>query len=346
MKNKIIENDILDIINNVPGDFFSNKTILISGASGFLASYITFYFLYLNSINKDQKTKIIGLVRNIKKAKLKFSRNLNDNYFHLIEHDVNNFFNYDDEIHFIFHAASQASPKYYKTDPVGTLLPNTLGTINLLNLAKIKKPECFLFFSSGEIYGNSSTKYIKENDYGVIDPLDIRSCYGLSKKMGENICLSYFTQNNINVKIVRPFHIYGPGMSLDDGRVQADFVSDILSKNNLTLKSDGSTSRTFCYVKDAILSFLKIVISGEYIQPYNVGNPNEIYTIKELANLLVENCCQHKAQIIFDKPSDNYLKSSFSFHAPSINKIKSLGWLPTTNIIEGFNRTIQSYGTN
>jgi len=343
MKNKIIENDILDIINKIPGDYFSNKTILISGASGFLASYITYYFLYLNSINKDQKTKIIGLVRNIKKAKLKFSQNLTDNYFHLIEHDINNFFNYDDEIHFIFHAASQASPKYYKTDPVGTLLPNTLGTINLLNLAKIKKPECFLFFSSGEIYGNNFSKYINENDYGVIDPLNIRSCYGLSKKMGENICLSYFIQNNINVKIVRPFHIYGPGMSLDDGRVQADFINKILKKENLEITSDGKAVRSFCYIKDAVIAFLLISLKGENTLPYNVGNTNEIYDIKTLASTLIENCCDYQARIIFKASSSEYLKSSLSIHAPSTFRMEALGWQPKTNIVSGFKRTINSY---
>ena len=343
MKNKIIINDVIDIIDQIPGSEFSNKTILISGASGFLASYITNYFLHLNSIKKSQNTKIIGLVRNIKKAKLKFSQNLNDNLFHLIEHDVNDYFDYKGEIHFIFHAASQASPKYYKIDPVGTLMPNTLGTINLLKLATIKKPECFLFFSSGEVYGDSLKKYIKEGDYGVIDPLNVRSCYGLSKKMGENICLSYHIQKGVNVKIVRPFHIYGHGMDLDDGRVQADFISNITSKNDLIIKSDGNASRSFCYVKDAALAFLKIVLEGKFIEPYNVGNPKETYTIKNFAKVLVENCCDYSAKIIFDKTPNNYLKSTFSFHAPEINKIKSIGWIPTTNIVEGFNRTIKSY---
>ncbi|MDA7765530.1 NAD-dependent epimerase/dehydratase family protein [Flavobacteriaceae bacterium] len=343
MKNKIIEDDILDITNEIPGDHFSNKTVLISGASGFLASYITYYFLYLNKINKDQNTKVIGLVRNIKKANLKFNQNLNDKNFHLIEHDVNNFFEYQDEIHFIFHAASQASPKYYKTDPIGTLLPNTQGTINLLNLACKKKTECFLFFSSGEIYGNSSSKHIKENNYGVIDPLDIRSCYGLSKKMGENICLSYHNQKNANIKIVRPFHIYGPGMPIDDGRVQADFINKIIKKENLEITSDGKAVRSFCYIKDAIIAFLLISLKGENVLPYNVGNKNEIYDIKTLASTLIENCCDYQAKIIFKDSSRNYLKSSLTIHAPNTSRMEALGWQAKTNIVLGFKRTINSY---
>ena len=340
--NKIIKEDIIEIISEIPGDKFLNKTVLITGANGFLASYLTFYFLFLNK-RKKQKTKIIAIVRDLKKAKIKFKDFLDNDFFELTQHDVNNYFNYKGSINFIFHAASQASPKYYKIDPIGTTKPNILGTYNLLNLSVKKTPECFLFFSSGEVYGNTESISINETDYGVIDPISVRSCYGESKKMAENICVGYNVQKDINIKIVRPFHIYGPGMELNDGRVQADFIKNILKKENLKITSDGKAVRSFCYIKDATKAFLLIALNGKCAYPYNVGNPSEIYDVESLAHFLTKNCCDYDAKVIFENGSDNYLKSSFSLHAPEISRIKKIGWEPQTNIKEGFSKSIKSY---
>ena len=150
----------------------------------------------------------------------------------------------DEPIHFIVHAASQASPKYYGTDPVGTLSANVLGTYHLLNLAATHRVEAFLFFSSGEVYGQVAPERIpiRETDYGYLDPTDVRSCYGESKRMGETMCVAWAHQFGVPAKIVRPFHTYGPGMRLDDGRVFADFVADIVHDRDIVLKSDGARS--------------------------------------------------------------------------------------------------------
>ena len=343
-ENQIIEEDIIEICKEIPGKRFQNKTILISGASGFLASYLVKYFLYLNSLNSNQQTKVIGLVRNIEKAKNRFKAYLKDPMFELFNHDVNKKFDIKDSINFIIHAASQASPKYYKDDPVGTLKPNVLGTINLLDLSLNKNLDAFLYFSSSEVYGNNNSISIGENQYGILDPINIRSCYSEAKRMGENICISYGSQFGVNVKIVRPFHIYGPGMSLDDGRVYADFTKNLLDEADLIINSDGKAVRSFCYLKDATIGFLKVMLNGKKGHPYNIGNPNESYSIKELADILSKDSSGSSPNVIINQPySKSYIKSSVSIHAPNIDRVEKIGWSPKTDVRTGFKRTVKSY---
>ncbi|MCX8480888.1 MAG: NAD-dependent epimerase/dehydratase family protein, partial [Sediminibacterium sp.] len=252
-----------------------------------------------------------------------------------------------DKIDFIIHAASQASPKYYGIDPVGTLKANVVGTINLLELARKKKIESFLYFSSGEVYGilTEDKIPINENSYGYVNPCDVRSCYAEGKRMGENICVSYFHQYKIPIKIVRPFHTYGPGMQLDDGRVYADFVRNILQNEPIQLQSDGSAKRAFCYLTDATIGFIKILLDGINGEAYNVGNPNEEKSILELAKILVNLPQNNNTQIKYlsTKNDNNYMKSPIQRNSPKIDKINILGWFPKISVEEGFSRTIKSF---
>lgn len=342
--NKIILEDMLGINDQIERLYFQNKTILISGASGFLPAYIVDFLMYLNSNYNNQQTKIICLVRNMPKALKRFESYIDSPLIEVISHDINIPFDYEFDVDIIIHAASQASPKYYNSDPVGTLLPNVIGTNNLLNLGLIKKISAFLFFSSGEVYGQNVKDSFNENDYGVVDPLSVRSCYAESKRMGENLCVSYAHQYNMNIKIVRPFHTYGPKMNLDDGRVFADFVSDIIKNKNLIIKSDGKTERCFCYLKDAVVGFLKVLIQGETGNAYNIGNPYEIYSVADLAKKILESQEQNELKLVFQEHENkNYLKSPYLKMIPNIDKVFKLGWKPTTTVSEGFSRTIKSY---
>lgn len=343
--NTIIKEDISAIINRFKDwESFRNKTVLISGANGFLPAYLVETFL---SLDKSFNTKVIALVRSKQKAEKRFSHWLSNPNLLIIEHDVCNEFSYPDNIDFIIHAASQASPKYYGTDPVGTLNANVLGTINLMKLAKEKNIESFLYFSSGEVYGQVKAEDIpiKEDTFGYLNCANVRACYGESKRMGENICVSYFHQFGVKAKIVRPFHTYGPGMALDDGRVFADFVANIVNKQNIILNSDGSAIRPFCYLTDATLGFLTVLIKGENGQPYNIGNPNEEYSILDLANTLVNLYPELKLKVIMNNKSDNnaYLKSPIQRNSPNIDKVEKLNWSPVIGVKEGFKRTIESF---
>ena len=343
----IIKEDISFIINNFNSwEKLRGKTILISGANGFLPAYMVEVLFALNNLNPSYKIKVVCLVRNQVKAKERFKHLLDNPLMEIIEHDVCFEFKYTSKIDFIVHAASQASPKFYKTDPVGTLNANVFGTSNLIKLAQEHKVESFLYFSSGEVYGEveESKIPIKEDTFGYLNPAIVRSCYAESKRMGENICVSYFSQHNVKAKIVRPFHTYGPGMSLDDGRVFADFVSNIVHKQNITLNSDGSAKRAFCYLTDATIAFFTVLLNGQDGEVYNVGNPGQEYSILELANILVDLYMEFNLKVILNKElNPNYLKSSITRNSPNIDKLKKLNWQPKTSVSEGFSRTISSF---
>lgn len=345
--NAIITEDINTIINQIENwNRFKNKTILISGANGFLPAYIIETLIEVNK-RFDTKITIIGLVRNYENAKKRFSKYIEKNLLDLIVQDVCEPLSIDKKIDFIIHAASQASPKYYGIDPVGTLSANVIGTINLAKLGIKNNVESFLFFSSSEVYGeiHESLMPIKENVFGFIDPAKVRSCYGESKRMGETICVSYFHQYGLKAKIVRPFHTYGPGMMLDDGRVYADFVANIILKKDITLNSDGSARRAFCYLTDATVGFFKILLDGKEGEAYNIGNPNEEYSILELAQLIIDLRPELNLKVRVNLPinNDNYLKSTVSKNSPNIDKMIALFWQPKISVNEGFNRTIKSF---
>lgn len=347
--NKIILEDLNDIINSdLPWEKLQNKTVLVSGANGFLPSYIIKSILHKNDSSKFPKTKIIAFVRNIEKTKIRFSDYLKNEELLLIEGSLNEKINIEEKIDFIIHAASQASPKFYGVDPVGTIEANTLGTYNLLQLAKEKRVEKFLYFSSSEVYGKIDNKnYIKESDLGIINPVDVRSCYSESKRMGENLCISFSHQYGINVSIVRPFHTYGPGLDLNDARVFADFVSNVVNNQDIVMNSDGSAIRSFCYLKDATKGFLTVLFKGEDKNAYNIANPDGEISIKNLANKIVNLFPEKKLKAIFkENNSNNYLASNINKLTPDIEKANELGWFPITKLEDGFRKTILSFEKN
>jgi len=347
VENAIIKEDLEAIeSSNLPWEKLAGKTVLISGANGFLATYIVKTLLFLNK-KIGNKTKIIGLVRDRKKAKARFANYPGRDDLKLVVCDLTKPISIDQKIDYIIHAASHASPKYYGIDPVGTLLPNTLGTFHLLELARIKNVEAFLFFSSGEVYGDTGERKIpiKEDYFGSVDPALVRSCYAESKRMGEAMCISWHYQYNVPVKIVRPFHTFGPGMKLDDGRVYADFVSDIVHGRNIVIKGNGRGKRAFCYLADATCGFFLVLLKGKIGECYNVGNDKGEISIRGLADLLVSLFPEKKLKVVKKerKKNDSYLKSTVSRVCPDIAKIRTLGWKAKYSLKEGFLRTVRSY---
>ena len=346
-KNQVILQDLQQIADTpVEWRRFSGKTVLISGANGFLPAYMVETLLFLLEKGIISNTRILALVRNIAKAKERFKDYQDNENLEFIVQDVCQPLATDYRIDYVIHAASQASPKYYGTDPVGTLSANILGTINLLRLAVKNPVESFLFFSSSEVYGNLDDNEIpvKETDFGYIDPAKVRSCYAESKRMGETICISFMHQFGVPVKIVRPFHIYGPGLAPDDGRVHADFIADIVNNRNITMKSDGLAMRSFCYIADATAAFFSVLLAGKDGEAYNVGNPGCEISIIRLAETLVDLFPEKRLQVISKKDPDNgYLKSPVSRNSPDLTRINKLGWKPVTGINDGFYRTVKSY---
>lgn len=345
MRNPIIEEDLQYITSqDLPWYELKDKTILVSGANGFLPAYVVDTLLNLNEIHAFN-LKVIGIVRNKTKAYMRFQDYLLRKDFELLVQDVCDPVKIAQKIDIIIHAASQASPKYYGIDPVGTLKPNVIGTLNLLELASEKDIQDFIYISSGEVYGQMATEGpIGECDFGYIDPMKVRSCYGESKRMGENICISWSNQYGIPVKIIRPFHTYGPGMQLDDGRVYADFVSDIVNNRDIILRSDGSATRAFCYLADFVVGLFTVLFSGKNQMAYNIASGQET-SIGELAQLMAGLYPEKKLKVVMNNNSysSGYIKSDISRSYPDISKISELGWKQRFSLQAGFRRTIESY---
>ena len=347
MKQRVLLGDMEEITQaDLAWDQLQNKTILVSGANGFLPAYLIESLLYLNE-KKSLNIKIIGLVRNQEKAICRFKDYLTRSDFQLLIQDVCQSVTINKKINYIIHAASQASPKYFGIDPVGTLSANVLGTHYLLELAKTHKIEGFLYFSSSEIYGEVAEVNLPicENYYGPLDPLKLRSCYAESKRMGENMCISYAHQFDMTVKIVRPFHIYGPGLKLNDQRVFSDFIADIVHNRDIQVRSEGSAVRAFCYLTDATIGFFTVLFKGKRLEAYNIGNPVCCYSIYQLADKLVEIFKDRNLSVVrkFDMDNPNYLASTVSRSYPDISKAMKLGWQPKISINEGFRRTVRSF---
>jgi nucleoside-diphosphate-sugar epimerase len=349
MFDKILDEDFQYIDNNLDEDLrLINARIFITGAGGFLASYLIKAIFYISK-KKSYNIKVFALVRDAARARYVFSDSkelIDSGSLSFIEQDVISPINIDEDIDFIIHAASKASPQYYSSDPVGVSLLNTLVTYNCLELAKKVNCKSFLFFSSGEVYGDVPIDKVptREEYSGLVNSMNVRSCYAESKRMGENLCVSYLKQFGIPCKIVRPFHTYGPGLPLDDGRVFCDFVRDVSQNKNIIMKSDGSARRSFCYSSDATLGFLKVLLKGEDGEAYNIGNPECCVSIKELANILVKIYPEKNLKVTIETrdDADKYMESPINVNCPDIQKAKSLNWTPQTNISDGFRKTIET----
>jgi len=338
----IIIDDMRDILSyELDWKRFNNSKILITGANGFLPAYIAETLLYLNHTT-DVSLEVYALVRNKEKAEKRFERYLSDSSFKLLVQDVCEPLQADINFNYIIHAASQASPKYYRKDPVGTLKPNVIGTYNLLEYARTHSVNKFVYFSSGEVYGSVEKYPISEKDYGIVDPTSLRSCYAESKRMGENICISYHSQYAIPTLVVRPFHTYGPGMDMDDGRVFADFVKNIVSNQNIVMNSDGSDVRSFLYLADFVKGFFNVMLNGIDGEEYNIGSDVPV-TISELADTLIELFPENNLCVIKNLPDNSYYKSTFSIAYPNIEKIIKLGLKPNVKLTDGFLKTVNYY---
>jgi UDP-glucuronate decarboxylase len=346
-RNPIVQEDVENITRaDLPWSRFDGRSVLISGANGFLPAYMVETLAHLNESGRAN-CKLLLLVRNFEKAKARFPHLLGRPYARFLAQDVCSPINLAERVDFIVHAASQASPKYYGEDPVGTLLANTLGAHNLLLLARANDLEGFLFFSSGDVYGRHPNPEVPttEDGYGYLDPTEVRSCYGESKRFGETMCISYSHQYGIPVQIVRPSHTYGPGMALDDGRVFADFTANVVRHENIVIKSSGAAKRPFCYVADAVRGYFTVMLKGSNRQAYNVGNEDCYLSIAELALLLTRLFPERHLKVDFQADFDqqSYIPSTSLGGTLDTSKLRVLGWQPTTSAQDGFRRTVLSY---
>ena len=293
------------------------------------------FLLYLNK-KLSLNIIIYAISRSKKRLEERFS--VKSKNLFLIEQDLNEQFQISFRPDYIIHAASNAHPKAFALDPVGTMKTNLIGTINLLD--SIKDLNCkFLYISTGEIYGNNIDHPFTENDLGVIDTKIARSCYPESKRAAETLCISYAEQYGIHVNIARLCYVYGATITDTNSRADAQFLRNALDGQDIIMKSEGLQKRTYCYVTDAISGLLTILLNGKKSEVYNIANPNSIVSVKEYAQVLAK-CAG--VNLIFELP-DEIEKKGFSKPANSIldsNKLQSLGWNANFNIETGLKNTL------
>lgn len=346
--NSIIASDLAGIVAApLPWETLHGKTIMVTGAAGFLAAYLVKALLNADSVHA-LKLKVICVVRSAGSMQARLADYINSDALEVFVHDIALPLPADfPRADIIIHSASQASPRFYGIDPIGTLMANSAGTMYLLEHAHRCSSEKFLFFSSAEVYGTprDNNRSLMESDLGFLDPMEVRSCYAESKRMGETMCVAWAAQRRLHSTVVRPFHTYGPGMALDDGRVFADFVADVIARRDIVLKSDGSAQRSFCYVADATIGFLTVLMRGENAQAYNIANPGAESSMIELARTVAGLFPEREVGVRIEiaVSSVSYLRSPVARSLPSIEKAKSLGWCPVLGLAEGFRRTLESF---
>lgn len=339
MKEQILYEDAEQIISQkLSWSKLKNAKVLVTGASGMLGSYITRTISLLTEKN-NWETEIYALVRNPEKLPSDLSEKLN-----IIQQSVTEPIQMNVEFDYIIHAASPASPLIMKDDPVGTIAANVLGTYYTLELARRSGAEGYMFISSREIYGQpyEGQAEFTEETYGFVDPLSARSCYPEGKKAAETMCASFAQQYDLNVKIARLAHTYGPGMSIDDGRVQADFLRDVVNHRDIVLKSEGRPVRTYTYISDAVSALFYILLDSDE-QVYNISSPDATVTIRQLAETLADAYPERGLKVVFDIPEEqkNTGAAPFTLGILNSDKLNSLGWKPVYSLKEGLMRTVE-----
>ncbi|MDG1798241.1 MAG: SDR family oxidoreductase [Flavobacteriales bacterium] len=301
------------------------KRVLVTGAAGFLGSHICERFLNENFKVLGMDNFITGSTNNV--AILSKHQN-----FEFIEHDVSNFIKVEGEIDYILHFASPASPIDYLKIPIQTLKVGSLGTHNLLGLAKAKKA-VILVASTSEVYGDPLVHPQKENYFGNVNPIGPRGVYDEAKRFQEAITMAYHRFHKLDTKIVRIFNTYGPRMRLNDGRVLPAFIGQALRGEDLTIFGDGMQTRSFCYVDDLINGIFKLLFSN-YNFPVNIGNPNEI-TINDFAKEILKLTKSDQKIIYKPLPENDPLKRK-----PDIELANTiLNWKPKIHREEGLKLT-------
>lgn len=315
----------------------SGQRVLVTGAAGFLGGSL------VRRLLEEPAIRVAALVRDAARARQRLADV--SARLEFIEWDLSRIAVPDlgGPVDYLIHAAAQASPRFYANDPVGTLMPNAVGTAALLQAAS---PGCkgFLFVSSSEVYGAvSSDQALTETDGGRVDPAALRACYAESKRLGETLCVAWHQQHGLPTFIVRPFHTYGPGLAADDGRVFADFAFAVARGEPIAMTSDGSARRAFCYGSDAVEGLLTVLLKGQPATPYNLANPQAELSVKELAELLVDigRTLGLPTRLEQRPPPGGYLPSPFNRLIPDIGRLRLLGWQPHIGAREGFTRFIE-----
>jgi UDP-glucuronate decarboxylase len=358
----VVEADLKYMNSHLSEEFacLAGKKILITGGAGFLGYYLIQSLLYWNRhAGADAKIEVTVYDNYIRGVPKWLSGLANDPALHLVRHDITTplpepmpSFSY------IIHAASIASPTYYRKYPIQTMDANVNGLRLLLEYARRQQikgvpVEGFLNYSTSEIYGDPSPDAIPtpETYRGNVSCTGPRACYDESKRFGEALCVNFAQQYRLPVKVARPFNNYGPGLKITDKRVLPDFARDIFGGRDITMHSDGSPTRTFCYIADAVVGYYKILVKGRSGEAYNIGVERPEISMADLVQKVISLGRQlfgYKGQVRFQASTEaDYLVDNPNRRCPLITKARAeLGYEPGVLLDEGLRNTLIWYSQN
>ncbi|HED11358.1 MAG TPA: SDR family oxidoreductase [Caldithrix abyssi] len=299
--------------------------ILVTGGAGFIGSHLCDKLI-------EQGHDVIALDNFFTGSKENI-RHLIDHWnFELVRHDITEPIML--EVDQIYHFACPASPVHYQYNPVKTIKTNVMGTINMLGMAKRVRAR-MMQASTSEVYGDPQIHPQKEDYWGHVNPIGVRSCYDEGKRVAETLMMDYHRQSKVDIKIIRIFNTYGPRMALNDGRVVSNFIIQALQNKPITIYGDGSQSRSFQYVDDLVEGSMRMMQKDDFIGPVNLGNPNE-FTILSLAEQVIEQTGSRSKIVFKELPQDDPTQRQ-----PDISLAREqLNWQPTIELIEGLQKTI------
>jgi len=346
---KIIQEDFdytLSQLTELEKSKMAGATILITGCGGFLGYYFMRFF-QAKALELSLK-KVIGLDNFILGYPL-WLKDLSEDplfdiqKFDIIKDDIGGVCGAEDAS-YIIHMASIASPMYYRKYPIETLDANVWGLRSLLDYYRGREIKGFLYFSSSELYGDPDPSHVPTDEeyYGYVCTVGPRSCYDESKRFGETLCMLYSQKYGMPIGIARPFNNYGPGMRINDKRVVADFALAVMENRDIEIFSDGSPTRTFCYIADSVAGYLKILLHGDFGY-YNIGIESPEISIRQLAQIFVSAGSEltgYKGDVVFAVSEDkSYLTNNPQRRCPCIAKARrELGYSPTISVEQGIRR--------
>ena len=333
---KIEGNDTKEIINSeyVNFDFFKNSTVLITGATGLIGKQVVNTLLYANEV-KNTNISIVALVRNKKKAQEIFEKK-RTNKLKFVVQDITEPLKTNLKVDYIIHTANSTSSKSFVETPVETINSIVQGTKNILNFAKKKRVKSVVYLSSMEVFGNIDTERVeplKETDYGYIDIAKVRNSYSEGKRLAEAMCISYFNEYKVPVKVARLAQTIGAGVDYNDGRIFAEFARCIVEKRDITLKTEGKTVRSYLYVTDCVTAILSMLEKGKNGEIYNVANSDTTCSIKEMAEMLCDTYTSSKLVFNID---NKYYPDTTKYYLDTT-------WQAKVDLKEMFHRLISNF---
>lgn len=342
-KTRIESFDTREIVHseNINWEYFKNSVVMVTGATGLIGKQIVNALLYANE-NSETNITIIALVRNKKKADKLFWQNCTNKLKYVVQ-DIQKPVKYNGKIDFIIHTANSTSSRDFAEKPVETINSIITGTKNVLDFAKKKQVKGVVYLSSMEVYGETDINRkepLKETDLGYINPSNPRSSYPEGKKLAENLCVSYFNEYGIPVKIARLAQTIGGAVDYNDKRVFAEFARNIVEKQDIVLQTKGESIRSYCYITDAVIGVFVLLERGEDGEIYNIANPETTCSIKDMAEML---CAKYPDSHLRFELKENKAFLGTINYSLDIEKIKKTGWLPKIDMNEIFERLVNGF---